>query len=253
MSNRNSTQANSFFSTQGYNANTSNFVMVFETRDPTSDDVNYPIQKIWVNTAVGKTFVLVGFDTSLGYLQANWLNITVASNDLSTLTGDDNLPVDPINSNINVVSSTSGAIQFDNGGAGVLEATVRTDNKTIYINSSNELTVNNSGTFWQTITTNQNLQDGYGYIVVSPAGVLNLTLPATSAVGDTVEIVLDGGAGFIIAQSITQQIFFLNQQTTIGSLGYVESLNAGNYIRIVCTVANAKWRILECAGSINLV
>jgi hypothetical protein len=252
MSNRNSTQANSFFSTQGYNANTSNFVMVFETRDPTSDDVNYPIQKIWVNTAVGKTFVLIGFDTSLGYVQANWLNITVASNDLSTLTGDDNLPVDPINSNINVVSSTQGAIQFDNGGAGILEATVRTDNKTIYVNSSNELTVNNSGTFWQTITTNQNLQDGYGYIVVSPAGVLNLTLPATSAVGDTVEILLRGGSGFIINQLNNQQIFYLGNTTTLGTAGTIASTLEGDYVKLICVVANTEWSVINVSGSIIL-
>lgn len=252
MSNRNSTQANSFFSTQGYNTNTSNFVMVFETRDPTANDVNYPIQKMWVNTTAGKTFVLVGYDTYLGYLQANWLNITVASNDLSTLTGDDNLPVDAVNSNINVVSSATGAIEFANGGAGILEATVRADNKTIYVNSNNQLTVNNSGTFWQTITTNQNLQDGYGYIIVSPASVLNLILPATSAVGDTVEILLRGGSGFIINQLSNQQVFYLGNTTTLGISGTIASTSQGNYVKLVCIAANTQWAVVSAAGSIIL-
>lgn len=251
MTNRNSTQANSFFSTQGYNANTSNFVMVFETRDPTSDDVNYPIQKLWVNTAVGKTFVLVGFDTSLGYVQANWLNVTVASNDLSTLTGDDNIAVDAVNSNINIVSSTQGAIQFANGGAGVLEATVRADNKTIFVNSSNELAVNNTGTYWQVVTTNQNMQDSCGYVVQAPATIINLNLPATSAVGDTLEILLDGATGFIITQNTSQIIKYLTNATTI-TTGTVASTSDGNYVRLVCTVANTEWRIVNCAGSIIL-
>ena len=252
MANRNSTQPNSFFSTQGYNASTNNFVMVFEVRDPTVDDVNYPIQKIWVNTEVGKAFVLIGFDTSQGYVQANWLDITVAGNDLSTLTGDDNQPVNAVNSNIDVISAPTGGIQFANGGDGVLQATVRTDNKTIYVNTNNELTVNNSGTYWQTITTNQNLQDGYGYIVISPAGVLNLTLPATSSVGDTVEVLLRGGTGFVIRQLANQQIFYNGNNSTLGVGGSITSTAQGNYIKLLCVVNNTQWAITNATGSIIL-
>jgi hypothetical protein len=253
MSNRNSTQANSFFSTQGYNANTSNFVMVFETRDPTSDDINYPIQKMWVNTTAGKTFVLVGFDTSQGYVQANWLNITVASNDLSTLTGDDGLPVNAVNSNINVISAPSGAIEFANGGAGILEATVRADNKTIQVNLNNELSVNNSGTYWQTVETSTQMQDSQGYILQIPGGNIVLTLPTTSQIGDTLDILLDGANSFTVVQGNNQIINFLNDSTTLGSTGYITSTSQGNYMRLVCTVPNTTWRIITVTDSIILV
>ena len=49
------------------------FVEVFsETRAPTADDVNFPIQKKWFDKTENKEWILVGFTSNTGKLQADW-------------------------------------------------------------------------------------------------------------------------------------------------------------------------------------
>lgn len=247
----NKTVITNTFSTQSYRPSTDAFVDIFETRDPTSLDVNYPIQKKWINTSAGKMFVYTGQTTANGVVEAIWTDVTIANADLSTLTGDDLLPVVPVNSNINIVSSASGAIQFANGGDGELEATVRTDNKTIYVNSNNQLTVNNSGTFWSVIEQNTQMQDSHGYILQIPGGTIQLLLPTQSDIGDTLEILLDGAQSFIVVPNAGQTITFLTASTTLNT-GTVVSTSQGNYLRMVCTVPNLQWRIVTVTDSIVL-
>ena len=49
------------------------FVVQYQTRDPTSSDVQYPIQKIWLNTTTNNFWFLKNFTTSNGVLSANWI------------------------------------------------------------------------------------------------------------------------------------------------------------------------------------
>ncbi len=62
--------------TQGTGSVSSNpFVEMFSHRDPTSNDVNYPVQKRWLNVDTGDEFVLINFLGSGGFLRANWIQI----------------------------------------------------------------------------------------------------------------------------------------------------------------------------------
>jgi hypothetical protein len=249
----NKTTAFQTYTPQGYKPDTSPYVFVFETRDPQSSDTLYPLQKPWLNLSNNKLFILTSFTSQAGYIQAVWTNVSSALSDVNTLTGDDANPVTAVNYNINIVSAASGAIEFTNGGAGVLNAAVKVDGATISVNGSNQLTVNNTGINWLAINTNQQLQDSTGYILQAPGGTLTLQLPSISNLGDTVEIVLDGATSFTILQQNGQQINYLNNATTLGATGQVSSTIQGNYVRMVCTVANTTWRILQATGSITLV
>lgn len=241
-----------FYSVQGYKLNTSPFTWIFETRDPTPSDVNYPQQKVWLNKSSEKLFVLTSFSSLTGEVEAVWQEVSSSTADINTLTPDIGGAVSPVANNITVQGKASGAFETSNGGAGVLEGAVRVDNSTIFINGSNQLSVNNTGINWLAVNTNQTLADSTGYILQSPGGALQLVLPLTSVVGDTLEIVLDGATSFTIVQNAGQQINYLTFSTTLGALGTVSSTSQGNYIKMVCTVANTTWRILTATGSITL-
>jgi len=45
---------------------------MFETRDPTNSDINYPLKKQWFNTTNHNFWILAGFTTTSGQLQATW-------------------------------------------------------------------------------------------------------------------------------------------------------------------------------------
>lgn len=85
------------------------FVIHFDTRDPTSYDVNYPVQKRWFNTALETYWILVGFSTIGGTLQAVWDQIGFGPSTMLTLTGNSGGPVSPdVTHTINVVGDAIG-------------------------------------------------------------------------------------------------------------------------------------------------
>lgn len=241
-----------FYSTNGNQLTTDPYVIIFETRNPTPQDVNYPQQKQWLNTTINKLWILTSFNTTTGTVLANWTDVSSAVADVNSLTGDDLVPVTPVNNNIDLIGSATGAFETASGGSGIMEGSVKVDGTTITINGSNQLTVNNGGVHWQVYTTNLTLADSKGYILQSPGGALVLGLPATSSIGSTVEIVLDGATSFTINQLAGQQIDYLTFSSTVGVAGSVASTTQGNYVKMTCVQANLRWRILTATGSITL-
>lgn len=123
-------------------------------------------------------------------------------------------------------------------------------------NGSGSITIAATGTgnvVWQTITASQTLAVNHGYICISPGGALSLALPATSALGDIIEVTLDGATSWTITQAAGQQIRFGSTQTTAGAGGSLASTAAGDTIRMVCQTANLKWNILSSVGNLTVV
>lgn len=79
----NTTLANNFYPVANAMASTNPFVDQFETRNPTVNDVNYPIQKKWLNTVNLTYWALMNFVSSNGVVTANWIQI--GANDLTTI------------------------------------------------------------------------------------------------------------------------------------------------------------------------
>lgn len=105
---------------------------------------------------------------------------------------------------------------------------------------------------WNIISANQTLATNNGYICVSPGGALSLALPATSNLGDLIEVTLDGATSWTITQAAGQQIRVGNQQTTAGVGGSLASTRQGDTIRMVCQTANLKWNVLSVVGSLTV-
>lgn len=83
------------------------FVIVFENRNPGVTDIQYPIQKMWLNTTTNEVFLLKNFTTSAGIISANWIHFA-GDSIVETLTGDTGGPVFPnASSNINTLGTAN--------------------------------------------------------------------------------------------------------------------------------------------------
>jgi hypothetical protein len=91
---------------------------------------------------------------------------------------------------------------------------------------------------WQTISANQALVAGNGYMCISPGGALVLTLPTTPAIGDTIEVLLDGATSWQIVAGAADVIRIGNTTTSGG--GSLTSTLPGDWIRLVAQSA-ARW------------
>jgi hypothetical protein len=120
--------SNSLYCVANGVTSTNPFIEAFLARDPTANDVNYPIQKRWFNTLTNNEFILVGFTTSQGVKSAIWETITTAGSSLKFPVPAGTSPVLPdgtgnvtLTSSAGTITITGGAnsINFDVAGGGV--------------------------------------------------------------------------------------------------------------------------------------
>lgn len=118
----------------------------------------------------------------------------------------------------------------------------------------NTLTLNATalGITWQNIGASGTLAINNGYIC-NAGGALSFALPATSSLGDIIEIVLDGATSFTITQGAGQQIRIAAIQTTAGVVGSVTSTAQGDSLKLLCTVPDLRWVSLSGNGNPTIV
>ena len=108
------------------------------------------------------------------------------------------------------------------------------------------------GVTWSVIGASQALAVNNGYVCTTGAA-LSLSLPATSILGQVVQITLDGSTSFTVTQAAGQSIRFGNVSTTVGVGGSMVSTAQGDSIKMVCSVANTKWNVLSSVGNLTIV
>lgn len=108
-------------------------------------------------------------------------------------------------------------------------------------------------TFTWTVTAGASatLAASNGYFA-NNAGVVAYTLPATAAVGDSFQIA-NMQAGWSIAQGAGQSIQVGNVATTAGAGGSIASTAVGDWITIVCNVANTGFMAKVEQGDVTIV
>ena len=110
-----------------------------------------------------------------------------------------------------------------------------------------------AGITWTVIAADQSAVASNGYICNKGSALL-LTLPATSAVGDTIEVTgINTALGWKIVQNAGNQIFFGSAATTAGTGGYLQSSAIHDAVRLICTTVNANWQVLSSIGNITYV
>lgn len=100
---------------------------------------------------------------------------------------------------------------------------------------------------WSNINASATLVVNTG-VNCTAGAALSLALPAVSAVGDVIRIVLDGSTSWTITQAANQQIRVGTLTTTLGVGGSVNSLAQGDFIEMVCKTANLVWTAIGFTG-----
>ncbi len=151
-----------------------------------------------------------------------------------TLTGNNPVAVPPTGNNINVV------------GTGPITVTGNAATSTLTIS------ISGASFTWNVIGASQTLAVENGYFCTS-GGALSLALPAVSAVGDSIQVSLDGSTSWTITQpNAASRIRIGNQQTTLGVGGTLASTAQGDTIELVCETANARWVVVDMMGNITV-
>ena len=106
-----SNQSNALIGVNSYGQTTgttqsSPFITVFQTVDPTPYNYNYPIKQRWLNTTTASEFVLISFNNASGTTLAEWLQITSETDAVLSVTGDDGKQVSPISGTIQTIGNT---------------------------------------------------------------------------------------------------------------------------------------------------
>ena len=98
------------------------------------------------------------------------------------------------------------------------------------------------GLTYNVVTTNQSMAVGNAYIN-NDTSSHDFTLPSTAAVGSRVAVGRYNTGGCVVKQNAGQTILFGTLTTTSGTGGTITSQAQGDWIDIVCIVANTGWMV----------
>lgn len=149
-----------------------------------------------------------------------------------------------------ITGNVGGPVPFDPGGNIDLVGSgsvVVTGNPGIYT-----LTISAIADFdWVVETgTTHSLAVNTGVFCNNGSGV-TVTLPSIAPVGSTFQVVSMNAGGFTLVQQTGQQIQVGNQVTTTTS-GTIVSANLGDWIEIVCSVANTSFMANIKQGNVTV-
>lgn len=108
-----------------------------------------------------------------------------------------------------------------------------------------------SGIIWNNTNSTTTIAASNGYKVNS-VSLVDLNLPLTMPENSFFRVVNLGSGGFRINQNSGQTIRFGNQTTTTGVGGSCTSIDIGDSIEVLCTIADTEFVILSAVGNINL-
>lgn len=212
--------------------------VIVQDRNPSSNDVNYKIGTFWLNPDNESLWYLNSQSSAGGSLQSLWIDI---ESKIATLSDTLDTVVDPSSA----LSSPPNNIQLTNLDGSMSIVADPADNRIIF-------SVENGGFNWQVVTTTQTLADNQGYFA-NAVGVVTFNLPATSSVGDTYQIVAMSAGGWTISQTLGQQIRLGIATSTSGASGSISSTRQGDWIELVCSVADTSWIANAVQGNLTIV
>lgn len=88
--------------------------------------------------------------------------------------------------------------------------------------------------------------------VANNAGLVTLTLPASAALGDVIEVTGKGAGGWRIAQNASQVIHFSDLDTTTGTGGRIDSSNRYDSLTFRCVTANTDFVVTSAIGNMEV-
>lgn len=156
----------------------------------------------------------------------------------------------------NLGVASNGQLPIGSAAADPVLATLTPGTGVSIVNGAGSITINaaGGGLTWTVVTgTTQAAAVNNGYIA-NNAGLVTVTLPATSAVGDLVAVTgINNATGWKVAQNGGNQIFFGNLSTTAGAGGSLASTATRDVVYLVCMTVNAAWQVVGSIGNITVV
>ncbi len=141
-------------------------------------------------------------------------------------------------------SLTNGQVVIGVTGSTPVPATLTAGANISIVNAGGSITISGTGLAgfsWNMVTgTSASMLPNNGYMA-NNAGLVTLSLPATSAVGDEIDVMGIGAGGWLIQAGVGQTIV-LGSSTT-SSAGSLASTNAKDSLYLICTVANTQWQV----------
>ena len=158
---------------------------------------------------------------------------------------------------INGVNVGSVASVLTNSGDQLGTATITAGSGISVTPGANTITIASTATglTWSEVTVDASFTVNTGTIA-NKAGLLTMTLPATAALGDIIEITnINTAVGWRIAQNANQYIRAGSTLTTTGVGGYLEATALGDSVKLVCIVAGAStgWQATSIVGNLTIV
>lgn len=152
-------------------------------------------------------------------------------------------------------SLTNGQLLIGSTGATPTAATLTAGTGITITNGAASITISSNGAdVWVDQTTaSVTMAANTGYTADAGASLITFTLPATSAIGDWVEINGKGSGLWTIAQATGQQINFGNVATTVGTGGSLSSTLQFDNVKIRCLTANTIWTVVSAVGNLTYV
>jgi len=146
---------------------------------------------------------------------------------------------------------TNGQLWVGNGTVIPSAATLTAGTGISITNGSGTITVAATGatTFTEVTGTSQAMSTNSRYMA-NNAGLVTLTLPTTSAIGDIIEIYGKGAGGWTIDYTTNQLVRQGNVASTI-TTGNVASNNQYDCVKLVCLTTNLTWEVSSSQGSLT--
>ena len=157
----------------------------------------------------------------------------------------------------NLTAGTNGQVLVGSTGVDPVFATLTGTGGITFTTGAGTLAINGTGggVTWSVVTVNASFTVNTGTIA-NKAGTLSMTLPATAAIGDIIEITgINTATGWSILQNANQQIFIGSGSTTLGASGTITSTAIRDSLKMVCVVAGAStvWNVLSVIGNLTVV
>ncbi len=107
---------------------------------------------------------------------------------------------------------------------------------------------------WNSAPSSQAMMANNGYITTSSSGLVSLSLPSVSVVGQPLSVAGMGSSGWEITQGTGQIVHVGSSPTTSGTGGSISSSNQYDSINLLCIVANTTWTTVgKPQGTLTIV
>lgn len=154
---------------------------------------------------------------------------------------------------ITSLALTNGQLAIGNTGNDPTAATLTAGTGISITNAAGAITINGAGAglTWSVITADQTAAVNHGYFC-NKAGLLTLTMPSTSAVGDVVAFInINTAAGSKFLSANPGQLT-LGISPATANTGSLASTQLGDVVFLVCSVANTSWWAFSVQGNITV-